>query len=120
MNEPTLYSQLGGEPAIEAATKLLVQKRHKDSMLSHYFVNMDEKYHQIFLKKYLIMFTGGPKIYDWRDLREAHKDLELQDEDFNQLMVLIEETLNDLGVSQDLTSRFCSGAQTLRKEILNK
>ena len=120
MSEETLYSKLGSEPAIEATAELLTQKLSKDSLLSDYFVNIDLKSHKLYLKKFLTKFTGGPDKYNGRDLREAHQDLEIKDEEFTHLLSLIKDTLNELGVSQDLISIFCGAAETLRNEILNK
>jgi hemoglobin len=119
MSEEELFYQLGGEKALEATTELLIEKLTKDSLLSDYFKNIDIKTHKFFLKNYLCMFTGGPQKYNGKSIRDAHRDLELKDDDFNRLIYLIKETLNELNIKEELISKFISAAESLRNEVLN-
>ena len=118
--EDTLYKKLGGEPAMVATADILVTKLSKDYLLSDYFSNIDLITHKVYLKKYLLQFTGGPKNYDGRDLRIAHHYLDLDNEKFDHFLSLIKDTLNELSVNPDLVQTFRSSAETLRREITNK
>ena len=120
MEEKTLYEKLGGEKAIDAVVELLNQKLSKDPLLSEYFVHIDIKSHKFYQKQFFTKLTGGSSIYTGKNMRDAHKDLELIDEEADQLMVLIKETLNELNVKEDLISTFCSAAESLRNEVLNR
>lgn len=119
-DEETLYIKLGGDAALTATAELLTTKLSKDDLLKDYFVNIDMVSHRIYLKKFLALITGGPKNYDGRDMKEAHGNLGIQDNEFTHLMTLIRETLNELGVQQDVINTFCSAAEGLRESIVSK
>jgi len=82
----TVYEQLGGEPAIDAAVDNFYRRVLNDPYVTPFFEN-------------------GPNKYTGMDMREGHKHLVkmgLDDTHFDHILCHLRSTLADLGVASDL------------------
>ena len=57
---PTLYEQLGGQPAVDAAVDLFYRKVLTDDRISRFFVDVDMDKQIAKQKAFLTMVFGGP------------------------------------------------------------
>ena len=75
-----------------------------DPLLMSYFKHLDDqdrqwlRWHMLTL---LAVVTSGPTKYQGRDLHEAHADLHITEEAFDQVVLHLQETLQELGVQQE-------------------
>lgn len=119
----TLYEKIGGEPAVDAATKLFYDKVLADARIKHFFndLDMDEQIEK--QKLFLTMAFGGPNTYSGKNMRAAHSHLlsrGLDDEHVDAVIELLGGTLAELGVPTDLISQVAEIAESVREPILGR
>ena len=108
MSEQSIYQQIGGAPAVEAAVNLFYKKVLADQRIAHFFndVNMPRQ-----IAKQRAFFTyalGGPNEYSGKNMRDGHAHLVergLNDSHFDAVVELVGATLSDLGVAPNLRSQ---------------
>src|SRR5678810_1339491 len=103
--EPTLslYQQLGGQPAVEAAVDIFYRKVLTDDRISRFFDGIDMDQQIAKQKAFLTMAFGGPAHYTGKDMRAAHARLlsmGLNDSHVDAVIENLGSTLAELGVSK--------------------
>jgi hemoglobin len=119
----TLYEQLGGEAAVNAAVDLFYRKVLTDDRISHFFDDVDMD-HQIAKQKgFLTMVFGGPVAYSGKDMRTGHAHLVqrgLNDSHVDAVIELLGQTLSELGVPQEAIAKVAAIAESVRGDVLNR
>lgn len=119
----SLYEQLGGQPAIDAAVDVFYRKVLTDDSISHFFTDVDMDHQIARQKAFLTMAFGGPNQYQGADLRNAHQRLVargLNDSHFNAVAGHLNETLRELGVAPALIDQVMSIAGGAKNDVLNR
>ena len=120
----TLYEQLGGEAAVNAAVDIFYRKVLEDYRINRFFDSKDMEKQVAKQKAFLTMVFGGPNNYNGRDMREAHahmvKKLGLDDSHFDAVMEHLGATLQELNVPQDLIAQAAAIAESTRNDVLNR
>jgi hemoglobin len=119
----TLYEQLGGQPAVEAAVDIFYRKVLLDERISRFFddVDMDRQIGK--QKAFLTMAFGGPANYTGLDMRKGHAALVkrgLNDSHVDAVIELLGQTLAELGVKPELIAQVAAIANSVRNDVLNK
>lgn len=117
----SLYEQLGGEAAVNAAVDVFYRKVLVDDRISHFFddVDMDKQIGK--QKAFLTMAFGGPNNYTGLDLRKGHAHLVargLNGDHFNAVAENLQTTLQELGVGQELIDQVMAIAGSTRNDVL--
>src|SRR3954463_7891808 len=97
----TLYEQIGGEPAVDAAVESFYRKVLTDDRVSRFFDDIDMDRQSIKQKAFLTMVFGGPANYSGLDMRRGHEHLVkrgMNDSHVDAVIELLGETLSELGV----------------------
>ena len=119
----SLYEQLGGEAAVNAAVDLFYRKVLTDDRISHFFDGVDMD-HQIAKQKgFLTMVFGGPVAYTGKDMRVGHAHLVqrgLNDSHVDAVIELLGETLAELGVQQEAIAKVAAIAESVRNDVLSR
>jgi len=71
-------------------------------------------------KQFLTKAFGGPDNYKGRDLRRAHRHLDLKESDFNAIAGHLQATLKELKISDALIAEVMVVAASTKDAILNK
>lgn len=120
----TVYEQLGGEAAINAAVDVFYRRVLADKYISRFFDGVDMEMQANKQKAFLTMVTGGPNEYSGKDMREGHKHLVhkmgLNDSHFDHVLAHLRSTLAELGVKQELINTVISVAESTRNDVLDK
>lgn len=119
----SLYDELGGAPAIEAAVDIFYRKVLMDDRISRFFEGVDMERQAAKQKGFLTMVTGGPNSYSGKDMRTGHAHLVRMGLDDSHVDAVIEdlgETLRELGVSEDRIARVAALANSVRDDILGR
>jgi len=119
----TVYEQLGGEAAINAAVDNFYRRVLNDPYVTPFFEGVDMEKQAAKQKGFLTMVTGGPNNYTGKDMREGHKHLVkmgLDDTHFDHIVCHLRSTLADLGVSADLIKTVADVAESTRDDVLNR
>ena len=119
----SLFEQLGGAAAVEAAVDIFYRKVLSDDRVSHFFDDVDMDRQRGKQKAFLTMAFGGPHGYTGKDLRTGHAHLVttgLNDSHFDAIIELLGGTLQDLGVSPALIAQVAAIAESTRKDVLGR
>ena len=119
MGENTLYQQIGGEAAINAAVNHFYERVLADPLLCHFFngIGMGRlKAHQF---AFLSQALGGPKQYKGASMSEAHAKLAIEQRHFDLVAAHLVETLRELNVSEEIIEEIAAAVMPLSKEIVN-
>lgn len=120
---PSLYEQLGGEPAVNAAVDIFYRKVLQDERIHHFFDTTDMEKQAAKQKAFLTMAFGGPNHYTGLDMRKGHAHLVsrgLNDRHVDAVIELLGATLKELGVADELIARVAAIAESARNDVLSR
>lgn len=120
MSEVSVYDQIGGEKAVDAAVDLFYRKVLADERISHFFDTVDMDGMRAKQKAFLTFAFGGPNHYSGQDMRKAHAHLNLAEGHFEAVMENLGATLAELGVPEDLIGKAAGIALSVKGEVLDK
>ena len=121
--KPTLYEQLGGEPAVKAAVEGFYVKVLADDRVNGFFEGVDMDRQRAMQTAFLTFAFGGPNAYEGKDLRAGHAHLVakgLNDTHFDIIIEHLGGTLKELGVADELIQQAANVANSVRDDILGK
>ncbi|MFZ4503308.1 MAG: group I truncated hemoglobin [Methylovulum sp.] len=119
----TLFEQLGGAAAVDAAVDIFYRKVLADERIDRFFEGVDMEKQAAKQKSFLTMAFGGPNNYNGQDMRNAHAKLVkigLDDSHFDAVVENLAATLTELGVSEELIKQVAAIAETTRADVLGK
>lgn len=117
----SIYTDLGGGPAIAAALDHFYDKVLADERISGYFdqVNLDRL--KTTQASFFAMALGGPSEYTGRDLKRAHRLPRRQglgEGHYHIFMSHFEDTLAELGVPEAKIAEVMAIAHTGKADVL--
>jgi hemoglobin len=117
----SLYDELGGAAALDAAVDIFYRKVLSDDRIAHYFEGVDMERQAAKQKGFLTMVLGGPNSYTGKDMRRGHAHLVgLNDGHVDAVIENLGATLAELGVSDDKIARVAALANSVRDDVLNR
>jgi hemoglobin len=119
----SLYEQLGGQAAVEAAVDSFYRKVLTDDRISRFFDGVDMDQQIAKQKAFLTMAFGGPHNYTGKDMRAGHARLiqmGLNDSHFDAVIELLGATLRELGVAENLIQEVAAIAESTRNDVLSR
>lgn len=123
MSSTTLYEQLGGAAAVEAAVDNFYRKVLSDDRVAHFFTDVDMDRQRAKQKSFLTMAFGGPHNYTGKDMRDGHAHLlkmGLNDSHVDAIIELLGATLKELGVADNLIQQVAAIAESTRNDVLSR
>ncbi len=116
----SIYFRLGGQPAVDAAVELFYKKVLADKSVNHHFegINLDKQ--RAKQKQFLAAAFGGPVPYTGKDLRKAHRNLDLKESDFNAIAGHLQATLKELKIPDKLIAEVMAVAASTKDDVLDK
>ncbi len=119
MTEQTLFQRIGGKDAVNAAVDLFYSKVLADNRIKHFFDNVDMPKQRAHQKAFLTYAFGGLPNYPGKNLREAHRHLDLKEEHFTAVAENLQNTLTEMGVPTDLIGEVMAIAASTHDDVLN-
>jgi hemoglobin len=119
----SIYEQLGGAPAIQAAVEDFYRRVLQDEELAPYFEDIDMDKQMAKQAGFLTMVTGGPNHYTGRDMRTAHAHLVTRgigDRHVDLVIKHLGDTLTGLGVAPELVQQVAAVAESVRGDVLSR
>lgn len=96
--QKSLYDRLGGQPAINAVVDDFVGNVAADKRINGFFARTDIPRLKKNLADQICAGTGGPCTYTGRDMRTAHKGMNITDAQFTALVEDLQKTLDKFKV----------------------
>ena len=119
----TLFEELGGEAAVDAAVDIFYTKVLADDRINSYFEGVDMDQQASKQKAFLTVAFGGPNNYSGRGMRNAHAKFVkqgLNDSHFDAVVENLGLTLKEMGVADDLIAQVAAVAETTREDVLGR
>lgn len=120
----SLYEELGGAPAIEAALDHFYDKKVLvDDRINGYFENVNMENLKKVQASFLTMAFGGSNQYAGRDIATAHelpRQQGLNEEHYHVFMGHFEDTLTEFGVPQAKIDEVMAIAHTGKDDVLGR
>ena len=119
----TLFEQLGGEAAVDAAVDIFYRKVLADYRINRFFNGVDMDTQAAKQKAFLTMAFGGPANYSGKDMRDAHArfvKMGLDDSHFDAVMEHLGATLTELNVPAELIAEAAALVESVRDEVLGR
>ncbi len=119
--EASIYGQIGGKAAIDAAVERFYVKVLADDRIRNFFDDVDMVRQRTKQKAFLSAALGGPIPWDGKDMRRAHAKLPgLNDSHFNAVAENLKATLEELKVKPELIAKILAIAESTRNDVLNR
>ncbi len=116
---PTLYDKYGGTPTMKILVREFYKQARVNSKVGHFFTDLNmEKLidHQV---QFLSFVLGKPvRVYEGRELADAHHPLNISDADFDEIGRLLVNTLKIGGVTIDDIKLIMGVVLEIRDEIV--
>ena len=119
----SLYEEIGGEDAVNAAVDVLYRKVLRDDRIRQFFEGVDMGRQAAKMKAFLTLVFAGPNRYTGMDLRSGHAHLVakgMNDSHFDAVMEDLTATLKELKVPAALIDRVTGLAATTRNDVLGR
>ena len=119
----TLFEQLGGAGAVDAAVDIFYRKVLADDRIAGFFDDVDMARQSAKQKAFLTYAFGGPNSYSGKDMRAGHAHLVkkgLNDTHFDAVCEHLAGTLTELGVGEALVSQVIAIAESTRNDVLGR
>jgi hemoglobin len=114
----TLYDRLGGRPAITAVVNDFVGNVARDKRINGFFAKTDIPRLKRLLVQQICAGSGGPCQYEGRSMREAHRRLNIRNQDFDALVQDLVMSLNKFGVKQREQRELLALLGPMRKDVV--
>lgn len=119
----SLYEQLGGAAAVDAAVDVFYRKVLADDRISEFFEDTDMDHQIAKQKSFLTMVFGGPVAYTGKDMRSGHAHLVargLNDSHVDAVIELLGASLREVGAPEELVVKVAAIAESARADVLNR
>jgi hemoglobin len=123
MSEQSLFEQIGGEAAVDAAVDIFYRKVLADDRINQFFEGVDMERQAAKQKAFLTVAFGGPNNYTGKDMRDGHAHLVkkgLNDSHFDAVMENLGATLKELNVPDELIAKAAAIAESTRNDVLGR
>jgi hemoglobin len=120
---PSLYEQLGGAGALDAAVDIFYRKMLADERVAFFFDDVEMTEQAAKQKRFLTMVLGGPVNYKGKSMRVAHAHLlerGLNDAHVDIVIEHLGATLRELGVSEAQIGQVAALANSVRDDVLSR
>lgn len=118
-----LYEKIGGGKAVSNLVRVFYDKVQADERLRPFFANADMENLRARQAMFLTMLLGGSRNFTGRDLATAHagpRQHGLNDENFDALLRIFRESLQETGVALDYTSEIMAMLENTRDQVLGR
>ena len=99
--EKTLYDQVGGFVSVRKIILEFYNRVLDEDELRPYFKMIDMERQIDHQTKFISMLLGGPASFTDKHLKNVHKRMNIQNDDFDLVKDILEETLEDFDFSKE-------------------
>lgn len=120
VHEKSLYDRLGGKPAITAVVDDFVGNVAADGRINGLFAHTDIPRLKELLVEQVCQASGGPCTYTGRDMKSAHKGMNITDAEFDALVGDLKRSLDKFNVPAKEQGELLGTLGSLRPQIVGQ
>lgn len=102
----SLFEAVGGLPTLQRAHKIFYDKVYAHYWLKHFFEGHSQEAIENRQTSFMAEKMGGPVEYWGKEMKHAHEAMYITQELFDVRHALLEESLREAGVPEDLRIRW--------------
>ncbi|MFY8273352.1 group I truncated hemoglobin [Pseudoalteromonas sp. SSDWG2] len=91
--DTSLFERLGGEQGIRSISNDVVELHRQNPVIKARFANSDVVTLKDTVAKFFITGSGGPQVYEGKDMRTAHQNMNIND---NEYMAAVDDVMQAL------------------------
>jgi hemoglobin len=114
----SIYDRIGGQDAVNAAVDIFYKKVLADDIVNSFFKNTDMKAQRAKQAKFLAFVMGGPEKWKGKSMLEAHKGMNITDQQFGAIAGHLQSTLQELNVPMDVINEIMTVAASTHDDIV--
>ena len=120
MPAPSLYDSLGGRDCLERVHKRFYDKLFFHPVLSAIFAGKNRRHQEDQQSDFMAAQFGGPNVYGGRFPDNAHEHMFITKTHFELQHSILAESLNECGVTQDLSDRWLGIDYRFKNKIVKR
>jgi hemoglobin len=102
----TLYEEIGGLPTLQKAHKIFYDKIYTHDWLKQFFAGHEQKVIEDRQTSFMDEKMGGPDPYPGKEIKMVHETMYITRELFDIRQALLDESLKEAGVNEELRERW--------------
>jgi hemoglobin len=114
-----LYERFGGMEAVARLVFAFYDRILRSRQLKRHFDGVDMRRLIDHQTKFLASVMGGPPSHTNAELRKAHAHLRIDDEAFDEMIDILDETLRTFGLAEGDMSLILSDVRSRRAQIVS-
>ncbi len=118
--QASLYTRLGGKPAIDAVVSDMVNRSAKDPRTKRTFADVKLARLKASIADQLCQATGGPCVYKGDSMKLSHKGLGITTDEFNGLVANLIAAMDAAGVGATEKNEVLAALGPMSKDIVEK
>ncbi len=118
--DASLYTRLGGKPAITAVVEDFVGRVAADNRINGKFANANIPRLKTMLVDQICQASGGPCTYTGRDMKTAHAGMGISGAEFDALVGDLVATLNKFKVGEREKNELLAALGPMKKDITER
>jgi hemoglobin len=116
----TIYDRIGGKASVNAAVDIFYKKVLSDDRVNKFFKNTDMHVQRAKQAKFLAFVLGAPEQWKGKSMLEAHKGMNITEEQFGAIAGHLQTTLQELGVPADIVGEIMAVAASTHDDIVGR
>ena len=116
----TLFEKYGGFATVSAIVRSFYNDLNAHPRLKVYFQHIDMAKLIDHQTKFISHALGGPAEYTGRALEASHRGLQINDEDFDEVAEILQENLEDAGMSDEDVAAVMALVGSTRASIVGR
>ena len=117
MSRPTMYDELGGEPALRAIIDRFVDRVMDDAMIGFFFRNVSRQRLKDKEFEFAARHLGAGLEYTGRSIQQAHARHPIMGGQFMRRLQILKETLDEFGVPAHIRDHWLFHTESLRDQV---
>lgn len=118
--DDSLYRAFGQKPGITALMNDFAVRLKADARIGHFFKDTKPSALAEQLTDQVCQVSGGPCTYEGAPMDKSHRDLEIRRADFNRLVEVLQDTMNDRGIAFGDQNRLLALLAPMHRQIVTR
>ena len=118
VSDRTDFDRLGGEKGVRHLIGIFTDRVYKDAMIGFFFHGKDQTRITEMEYRHAAEFLGGAVVYDGKPIARAHRSLGIMGGQFLRRRKILENTLRDEAVADDIIDRWLAHVDSFTNAVL--
>jgi len=118
--DKTLFQRIGGLDTLKKVHKIFYDKVYAHEWMKLYFTDRPQTLLEDQQTDFMAQLMGGPKKYAGKTPKMAHQHIHITDDLFTLRQEILEESLREFGLADNLSKEWLMADSALKKAITKK